>query len=201
MADDSAYAPFQIARRADGTRRELGDGARGVTYQATNPQLGRVVALKVINATFINDPMVRQRFLAEARAAARLQHPNVASVSHLRADGEDVFYAMEFVEGETAESYVRRRDSLPAHLALRIIQQAAQGLAAANEHGLIHRDIKPANLMRAHPPAAAGTPDDEADDGLLVKVIDFGVAKSISADGSSAALSGDGGIGPGSGHG
>ncbi len=104
-----------------------------------------------------------------------------------------MFYAMEFVDGETAEALVRRRGPLPVRLALRIILQAAQGLAAAAERGLIHRDIKPANLMLARPPAwdsegsdsgAGGAPAE--DDGLLVKVIDFGIAKDTRAAGTEA---------------
>ena len=191
MPDDSAYAPFAIARRDDGTRVELGRGAMGITYQATDTQLGRTVALKVINATFLGDPIARQRFLAEARAAAQLHHSNVAGVFQLCADGEDIFYAMEFVEGETVEAYVKRRGPLPARLALRVILQAAQGLAAANERGLIHRDIKPANLMLARAPAPAGEEfEHEEEDGLLVKVIDFGLAKSVAANESAGGLTG-----------
>src|SRR5258708_4529534 len=101
MPDDSIHPPFSIARREDGTCLELGRGAMGITYKATDTQLGRIVALKVINATYLGDPIARQRFLAEARAAAQLHHSNVAGVYHLRAEGEDIFYAMEFVEGET----------------------------------------------------------------------------------------------------
>ena len=191
MPDDPIYAPFSIARREDGTLDELGRGAMGITYKATDTQLGRTVALKVINATYLGDPIARQRFLAEARAAAQLQHANVASVYHLRAEGDDVFYAMEFVKGETVEAYVKRRGPLPARLALRIILQAAQGLAAANERGLIHRDIKPANLMLARAPAPAGGGiEHEEEDGLLVKVIDFGLAKSVSGNESGGGLTG-----------
>src|SRR5450432_1774152 len=113
MPDDSVYAPFSIARRGDGTVVELGRGAMGITYKATDTQLGRTVALKVINATYLGDPIARQRFLAEARAAAQLQHANVAGVYQLRAEGEDIFYAMEFVEGETVDAHVRRRGPLP----------------------------------------------------------------------------------------
>ena len=191
MLDDSVYAPFAIARREDGTHIELGRGAMGITFKATDTQLGRTVALKVINAAYLGDPIARQRFLAEARAAAQLQHANVASVYHLRAEGDDVFYAMEFVKGETVEAYVKRRGPLPARLALRIIWQAAQGLAAANERGLIHRDIKPANLMLARAPVPAGDGiEHEEEDGLLVKVIDFGLAKSVSGNESGGGLTG-----------
>ncbi len=191
MPDDAIYAPFSIARREDGTAVELGRGAMGITYKATDTQLGRTVALKVINATYLGDPVARQRFLAEARAAAQLHHSNVAGVYQLRAEGEDIFYAMEFVEGETIEAYVKRRGPLPSRLALRIILQASQGLAAANERGLIHRDIKPANLMLARAPAPAGEGiEHEEEDGLLVKVIDFGLAKTVTGADSACGLTG-----------
>src|SRR5262249_16008240 len=101
----------------------------------------------------------------------------------------------EFVEGETVESFVRRRGPLPSRLAVRIILQAAQGLAAANERGLIHRDIKPANLMLAHLPDPNA--ENEEDDGLLVKVIDFGLAKNLGSGerGVAISLSGHGPVG------
>jgi TolB-like protein/Tfp pilus assembly protein PilF/tRNA A-37 threonylcarbamoyl transferase component Bud32 len=191
MPDDSAYAPFAIARREDGTVIELGRGAMGITYKATDTQLGRTVALKVINTTYLGDPIARRRFLAEARAAAQLHHSNVAGVYQLRAEGEHIFYAMEFVEGETVDAHVRRCGPLPSRLALRIILQAAQGLAAADARGLIHRDIKPANLMLAQAPAPAGEGiEHEEEDGLLVKVIDFGLAKNISGNETGGGLTG-----------
>ena len=96
MSDDSVYAPFSIARHEDGTRIELGRGAMGITYRATDTQLGRTVALKVINATYLDNANARQRFFAEARAAAQLHHSNVAGVFQLRAEGEDIFYAMKW---------------------------------------------------------------------------------------------------------
>ncbi len=84
----------------------------GITYKATDTQLGRTVALKVNNTTYLGDRIVRQRLLSEARSAAQLHHPNVAGVFQLRADDEHVFYAMEFVEGETVEAFVKRRGPL-----------------------------------------------------------------------------------------
>src|SRR5262249_17474439 len=96
MPADSSSAPFSIPRRDRGTAGGLGRGAMGIAYKAPDPQLGRSVALKVINATNLSDPIARQRFVSEARAAAQLQHANVAGVYQLRAEGEDIFYAMEF---------------------------------------------------------------------------------------------------------
>jgi TolB-like protein len=109
--------------------------------------------------------------LREARAAARLRHPNVASVFYYgvrKSDGQ-CFYAMELVEGETLEARVRRDGPLAAPVALEIVSQVARAMAAAEAQGLVHRDLKPANLMLAHGPE------------LTVKVIDFGLAKVAAA--------------------
>ena len=151
MPDETAtFEHFQIARRDDGSLFELGRGAMGVTYKAYDTRLDGFVALKVINPGYLNDDVGRERFLREARAAAHLDHPNVAAVFHRGEAGGTYFYAMQFIEGETLDAYVRRRGPLPVALALRLVLQAAQGLAAANARGLIPRDIKPANLMLVH---------------------------------------------------
>ena len=157
--------------REDGTYQELGRGAMGVTYKAFDTNLRIPVALKVINATFINSEVARQRFVREARAAAALRHPNVASVFHLAIYGDAYFYAMEFVDGETLESLIRRSGPIAPTLALQITIQVARALAAASKLSLVHRDIKPANLMILH-----------QDEELVVKVIDFGLAKSFGAE-------------------
>ncbi len=206
MPDETAtFEHFQIARREDGSLFELGRGAMGVTYKAYDTRLDGYVALKVINPGYLHDDVGRERFLREARAAAHLDHPNVAAIFHRGEEGGTYFYAMQFIEGETLDAYVRRRGTLPVALALRLVLQAAQGLAAANARGLIHRDIKPANLMLVHlddTGLAAGTPasaaggDGDGED-LLVKVIDFGLAKVVLDDknGSTLSLTGEGPIG------
>ena len=101
---------------------------------------------KVITARYLNDESARLRFLREARAAASVRHPNVASVFHLGRTGENYFYAMEFVEGETLESLIQRSGRLEVKLALEIAAQIAAGLAAVHEQKLVHRDIKPTNI-------------------------------------------------------
>ncbi|HEY5893236.1 MAG TPA: protein kinase [Chthoniobacterales bacterium] len=170
------FKHYQVLRRDDNSLWELGRGAMGVTYKALDTQLHCPVALKVINARFLNDDVARQRFLREARAAAQLRHPNVASIFHLGADDELYFYAMEFIDGETVEALTKRAGPFPVKTALDITDQVARALGAAARHGLIHRDIKPANLMLLR------------DDGdLLVKVIDFGLAKAINKGTDSSA--------------
>ena len=185
------YQHYEIFNRADGALWELGRGAMGVTYKAIDVNLQMFVALKVINAKFSAHPEARARFLREARSAAKLQHPNVAGVHHFGTisfpseigDGTECFYAMEFIEGETLESYVRREGSLHPVAALEIALQIAHALGAAERRGLVHRDLKPANVMLTTEGVAAvslgrGCPPHD-DDEPWVKVIDFGLAKAI----------------------
>lgn len=173
---DLSYAPYELVRGADGNPEVLGQGAMGLTFRARDPQLDRTVALKVIRPDCCSDPHLRQRFLAEARAAAQISHPNVATVHHLHGDGEILFYAMEFVHGETLAAHVASRGPMAAPAALEVIRQAAEGLAAAHECGLLHRDIKPANIMLVDADHAQGVVPKGS---RLVKVIDFGLAKSL----------------------
>jgi hypothetical protein len=102
------FEHYELVTGNDGKPVELGRGAMGVTYKAFDVDLRCSVALKVISEQYLGDESVRLRFLREARAAASVRHPNVASVLHLGRTGSSYFYAMEFVEGETLESLVRR---------------------------------------------------------------------------------------------
>jgi serine/threonine protein kinase/energy-coupling factor transporter ATP-binding protein EcfA2 len=166
-ANAERFDHYQVATHIDGTPIELGRGAMGVTFKAFDTVLGNEVALKVIDARIAAHPEARERFLREARAAARLRHPNIASVFYYgtrKSDGQ-CFYAMELVEGETLETRLRHSGPLPPALALQVTTQAAKALVALEVHGLVHRDLKPANLMLVERPE------------LTVKVIDFGLAK------------------------
>src|SRR6202011_5103481 len=93
------FEHYELATDKEGAPIELGRGAMGVTYKALDVNLRYAVALKVINARFIGDESARRRFVREARAAASVRHPNVASVFHLGKSGDSYFYAMEFVDG------------------------------------------------------------------------------------------------------
>ena len=115
----------------------------GVTYKGFDVDLRCPVTLKVISERYLGDESARLRFVREARAAASVRHPNVASVFHLGRTGENYFYAMEFVEGETLEKLIGRSGPLEVKLALEIATQVAAGLAAIHEQNLVHRDIKP----------------------------------------------------------
>ena len=138
---------YRVVMREDGTALELGRGAMGVTYKAIDINLRCTVASKVINARLIGDESIRRRFVREARSAASVRHPNVASVFHLGQTSDGYFYAMEFVEGETLESLIKRCGRLEPKLALEITSQVATGLAATHEQNLVHRDSKPTNIM------------------------------------------------------
>ena len=106
------FEHYEILTHEDGMPVELGRGAMGVTYKAVDVNLRCAVALKVINARFIGDESARRRFVREARAAASVRHPNVASVFHLGKSGVSYFYAMEFVDGESLDKVIRRSSRL-----------------------------------------------------------------------------------------
>jgi hypothetical protein len=123
---------YQLVAGEDGRPVELGRGAMGVTYKAFDVDLHSPVTLKVINERYLGDESARLRFLREARSAASVRHPNVASVLHLGRTGSSYFYAMEFVEGETVENLIRRSGGLEVKLALEIVTQVVEGLVAVH---------------------------------------------------------------------
>jgi len=127
------FENYELVKGEDGTPVELGRGAMGVTYKAFDVDLRCPVALKVISEKYLGDESARLRFLREARAAASVRHPNVASVLHLGRTGSSYFYTMEFVEGETLEHLIRRLGRVEVKLALEIATQVAAGLAAVHE--------------------------------------------------------------------
>jgi serine/threonine protein kinase len=176
-ATELRFEHYQILKNEDQSLMELGHGSMGVTYKALDVQLQRLVALKIINAKFIGDASARQRFVREARTAASVHHPNVATVYHLGEIGGDYFYAMEFVDGETLEKIIQHAGRLSADLALEITAQVAAGLDAIHEQHLVHRDIKPSNIM-------VSLKDGQIEN---VKIIDLGLAKGIAEEGSISA--------------
>ena len=172
--------------------RRLGRGGMGVVWQARNPQTRQQVALKVIHTGLDANPGEVERFLTEARAGARLQHPHIVRIFHFgSADGQP-FFTMELLQGGTLRDRLRR-GPLAARDAARLVRQAAQAIQYAHEQKVLHRDISPANLMLIGPAAAGqesactivgemlpeGPPGAEAapDAALEVKVCDFGLAR------------------------
>jgi len=172
------FESYEILRKTDGTLWELGRGAMGITYKAVDADLQVPVALKVINPNVLGNRDAAERFLREARSAAKLRHGNIASVFRLGRVGETHFYAMEFCEGQTVHQLVERRGPLELKLALEVTQQVTHALVMAQDHGVVHRDIKPSNLM------VTGRVPDE----FTVKVIDFGLAKHTAADSAAVDL-------------
>jgi serine/threonine protein kinase/tetratricopeptide (TPR) repeat protein/RNA polymerase subunit RPABC4/transcription elongation factor Spt4 len=163
------FEHYQILAREDGTPFELGRGAMGVTYKAIDINLRCAVTLKVIGGHLVGDESAHRRFVREARAAASVRHPNVASVFHLGKSGDGYFYAMEYVEGETLSNLIKRCGRLEPKIALEITSQVTAGLAAIHEQNLVHRDIKPTNIMVS---LKDGTR-------LIAKIIDLGLAKPV----------------------
>jgi predicted Ser/Thr protein kinase len=158
----------EIAGRYE-IRGELGRGTMGVVYRAHDRDLGRDVALKVIRST-IEDADgdaqgYEQRFLNEARAAARLSHPAIVVVHDVGRDpaSGSLFMALELLKGRTLQDLLREEGPLPWPEALKLVGRVAEGLHHAHEHGIVHRDVKPANIMVLAP----GEP----------KIMDFGIAK------------------------
>lgn len=158
---------YELVTGDDGKPVELGRGAMGVTYKGFDVNLRCPVTLKVISQKYLGDESARTRFVREARAAASVRHTNVASVFHLGSTGQNYFYAMEFVEGETLENLIKRSGRLEAKLALEIATQVATGLGAIHERNLVHRDIKPTNIMVRL----------KEERGVTAKIIDLGLAK------------------------
>src|SRR6266487_3606555 len=153
----------------------LGQGGMGVVYRAHDLKLQRPVALKVLPAELTGDPERRKRFLLEARAAARINHPAIAQVYDVDEHDGTIFIAMELVEGKTVQDVIGGRE-LDLLGAIDITLQVASGLAKAHDAGIVHRDIKPANVIQ--------TPDGH------VKILDFGLAKLLDADATTSTFAG-----------
>ena len=167
------FENYELLLGPDGKPVELGRGSMGVTYKARDIDLHCDVALKVISPGIIGNSEVRERFLREARAAAQLRHPNIAAIFRLGATQDGAhYYAMEFCDGLTIQQALVEWGAFSANVALYLAWQVSKALRVAEEHRIIHRDLKPANLIITQPP----------DEGLVIKVIDFGLAKSL-ADG------------------
>jgi Tol biopolymer transport system component/tRNA A-37 threonylcarbamoyl transferase component Bud32 len=152
---------------------KLGEGGMGVVYKGHDPRLDRAVAIKVLPPDKLADPVARERFVREARAASALNHPAIVTIHDIRsADGVD-FIVMEYVQGQTLDALMRSRRLRIADL-LRYAIQITDAMAAAHSAGILHRDLKPSNLMV--------TPEGR------IKVLDFGLAKLVepSGDGSEA---------------
>ena len=167
-----------VGRLLDGRYRigaRVARGGMASVYEATDTRLDRTVAVKVMHPGLGDDQDFAERFVREARAAARLNHPHVVGVYDQgddTSDGQDtVFLVMEYVPGHTLRDVIRKEAPMPPGRALALLEPVVSALAAAHRAGLVHRDVKPENVLIA----------DEAHGGR-VKVADFGLAKAVSAD-------------------
>src|SRR5438128_2953983 len=127
--------------------RELGRGGMGVVYLAREVRLDRPVAIKLLPPHHAGDAHLRERFLREARTAAKLSHPHIIPIFAVDEVGAFVFFVMAYVAGETLTERVRRRGPLPPSEAGRVLREVAWALAYAHSQGLVHRDVKPDNIM------------------------------------------------------
>ncbi len=170
----SAFAPVRGTPNIGGERaghrlahfrieRPLGKGGMGEVYLATDVALERPVALKILPREVSRDSQLRERFYREARAQARIQHPNVCHIYYIGEEDDLLFFAMEYIDGESLQERIARVERLAPEVAVDLCRQAALGLREANRHGFTHRDVKPSNLM--------------VDANGVVKVVDFGIVK------------------------
>ena len=160
LASGSRLGHYEIKSR-------LGAGGMGEVYLAEDMRLGRRVAIKILPAETISDEHARKRLVREARAAATLDHPHICSVYEVGEANGRSFIVMQYIEGETLDSGMKRKP-LDLSESLSVATQVADALAGAHAHGIVHRDIKPSNIMI--------TPRGK------VKVLDFGLAKTINGD-------------------
>jgi serine/threonine protein kinase len=172
------FAYYEVLRRADGSLWELGKGGMGVTYKAFDSKLKVDVVLKLPHEHLMGSERNLRLFLREARAAAKVRHPNIAAVIHLN-DEPPYYYVMEFVAGQPLDRLLKEHGTLPVGESLDILDQIAAALNALSGSQIVHRDLKPANLILL--------PEEDRPFGRTVKLIDFGLAKGFSVDGAEAA--------------
>ena len=142
---------------------KIGQGGMGVVYRAEDLNLRRIVAIKFLRPDLISGDVQRQRFKKEAQAAASLNHPNIATIYHLVEIEDDVFFVMEYVDGQDLRDILEQSEILSIDRIIKYARQIAAGLKAAHDKNIIHRDIKPENIRITH--------DDH------IKIMDFGIAK------------------------
>ncbi len=154
---------------------KLGEGGVAVVYRAQDTLLDRVVAVKILRSQLVGDPTFLERFRREAQAAARLSHPNIIGIYDVGQDGEQHYIVMEYVQGEDLKSFITANAPLPVAQAFAVAERICLALDHAHRQGFVHRDIKPQNSLVAH---AGGR---GAENSPLVKVADFGLARSLSS--------------------
>lgn len=152
--------------------RKLGSGGTGTVYEAENLIVGKKLAIKLMNPEAFAEPNSQERFVAEARASARISHANIVDIHDLGVSKQGVPYlVMELLRGETLQDVIDTRGPLSAGYACELFMQVLAGLSAAHAQGIVHCDLKPGNVLVTHP----------RPDRPLVKVVDFGIARGVEA--------------------
>lgn len=158
---------------------KLGEGGMGSVYRSRQHSFGREVAIKVVNPGLVTDPMIIKRFLREAKLSSRLSHPNAVAVLDFGQTDDGIFYlVMELVNGRTLHDAMSQTPQFPPERVVRIGTQICDALECAHDLGIVHRDLKPSNVM------ILTTGRD------LVKVLDFGLAKSLAPDDRGTTMTG-----------
>ncbi|HEX7836894.1 MAG TPA: serine/threonine-protein kinase [Kofleriaceae bacterium] len=177
--------PF-LGRELDGQYtmlEKLGQGGMGAVYRATQHSVGREVAIKVVNAHLVSEPEAIKRFLREAKLSSRLGHPNAVTVIDFGQTDDGVFYlVMELVNGRTLDQVIEAERAFKPERVVRIGAQVCDALEGAHALRIVHRDLKPSNIMLL----SSGRD--------LVKVLDFGLAKSVAADQTPTTMTGAGAL-------
>jgi serine/threonine protein kinase len=165
----------------------ISEGGMGAIYRATDVNLMRPVAVKVMHSDLAADPSFQERFLQEARAAARLDHPSIVRIYHFGREADLLYIAMELVDGLSLGAYIRQLARLNQVVRLEetltLIAQAADALGYAHRQGIIHRDVKPDNILVKR----LDRPDRLSDPPLRAMLTDFGLAKLMEAEGETQA--------------
>ncbi|MCH9008625.1 serine/threonine protein kinase, partial [candidate division KSB1 bacterium] len=143
--------------------KKLGEGGMGVVYKGVDTKLERTVAIKFLPRKIAAQDDEKKRFKVEAKAAAALNHPNIATIYQIEEVDGELFIVMEFVEGQELRQLVKAQGTIPVDDAITYAIQIAEGLQAAHKNGIVHRDIKSANIMLT--------------ENAQIKIMDFGLAK------------------------
>ena len=172
LAENELFGKYRIVRL-------MGEGGMGAVYEAVHPVLKKRFAIKTLLPAVAVQRDARARFLREAEAASRINHPNVVAVLDVGTEGDTPYLVMEFLDGETLDALLERRPVLPVADAVDLMLPVISAVSTAHEHGVIHRDLKPQNIFLSRGPWGEAIP----------KVLDFGVSKLVD-DREAVALTG-----------